>query len=124
MKSIVQSNGECRKEVKKEAGWNRLRKVTGVMYDERVSARMKGKMYKMVRPTMLYGLESMVSRKSREAELEVTEVKMMGFSLWVARMDRISNDYIRGTTHVRCFGEKAREARLRWFRQIICSGDS
>ena len=30
-------------------------------------------------------------------------------------MDRIRNEYIRGTEHVRCFGENAREARLKWF---------
>ncbi|KAF7640909.1 hypothetical protein LDENG_00006140 [Lucifuga dentata] len=35
------------------------------------------------------------------------------FSLGVTRMDRIRNEYIRGTAHVRCFGDKVREARLR-----------
>ena len=57
--STVQRNGECGKQVKKhvQAGWNRLRKVSGVMCDKRVSAKMKGKMYKMVvRPEMLYDL--------------------------------------------------------------------
>ncbi len=51
--STVQSNGECGKEVKKrvQAGWNGWRKVSGVMCDRRVSAKMKGKVYKtVVRP--------------------------------------------------------------------------
>ena len=26
------------------------------------------------------------------------------------------DQYIRGTAHVRCFGEKVRETRLRWFQ--------
>ncbi|KAF7642013.1 hypothetical protein LDENG_00266230, partial [Lucifuga dentata] len=63
--STVQSNGECGKEVKKrvQAGWNGWRKVSGVMCDKR-SARMKGKVYKtVVRPEMLYGLETVALRK-------------------------------------------------------------
>ena len=43
---------------------------------------------------------------------------MLRFSLGVTRMDRIRKEYLRGTVHVRCFGDKAREARLRWFRHI------
>ncbi|KAF7647206.1 hypothetical protein LDENG_00175930 [Lucifuga dentata] len=110
--STVQSNGECGKEVKKrvQAGWNGWRKVSGVMCDKRVSARMKGKVYKtVVRPAMLYGLETVALRKRQEAELEVAETKMLRFSL---------NEYIRGTAHVRCFGDKVREARLRWFGHV------
>ena len=30
-------------------------------------------------------------------------------------MDWIRTEYIRETAHVRCFGEKVREARMRWF---------
>ncbi|KAF7666398.1 hypothetical protein LDENG_00012110 [Lucifuga dentata] len=119
--STVQSNGECGKEVKKrvQAGWNGWRKVSGVMCDKRVSARMKGKVYKtVVRPAMLYGLETVALRKRQEAELEVAETKMLRFSLGVTRMDRIRNEYIRGTAHVRCFGDKVREARLRWFGHV------
>ena len=32
-----------------------------------------------------------------------------------ARMDKIRNEYIRGTAQVGKFGEKTREARLRWY---------
>ena len=74
MGSTFQSNGECGKEVKKrvQAGWNGWRKVSGVMCDRRVSAKMKGKVYKtVVRPAMLFGLETVSLRKRQEAELEV-----------------------------------------------------
>ncbi|KAF7651093.1 hypothetical protein LDENG_00116160 [Lucifuga dentata] len=67
---------------------------------------------------MLYGLETVALRKRQEAELEVAETKMLRFSLGVTRMDRIRNEYIRGTAHVRCFGDKVREARLRWFGHV------
>ena len=119
--STVQSNGECGKEVKRrvQAGWNGWRKVSGVLCDRRVSARMKGKVFKtVVRPAMLYGLETVALKKRQEAELEVAELKMLRFSLGVTRTDRIRNEFIRGTDHVRCFGDKVREARLRWFGHV------
>uniref|UniRef100_A0A3Q3JMD5 YjeF N-terminal domain-containing protein n=1 Tax=Monopterus albus TaxID=43700 RepID=A0A3Q3JMD5_MONAL len=34
------------------------------------------------------------------------------------RMDRIRNEHIRGTAQVFCFGDKVREARLRWFGHV------
>ncbi|KAK3566653.1 hypothetical protein QTP86_001882 [Hemibagrus guttatus] len=119
--STVQSNGECGKEVKKrvQAGWNGWRKVWGVLCDQKISARIKGKVYRtVVRPAMLYGLETVSLRKRQESELEVAELKMLRFSLGVTRLDRIRNEYIRGTAHVGCLGDKVREARLRWFGHV------
>ncbi|KAK3548575.1 hypothetical protein QTP70_014501, partial [Hemibagrus guttatus] len=119
--STVQSNGECGKEVKKrvQAGWNGWRKVSGVLCDRKISARIKGKVYRtVVRPAMQYGLETVSLRKRQESELEVAELKMLRFSLGVTRLDRIRNEYIRGTAHVGCLGDKLREARLRWFGHV------
>ncbi|KAK3506355.1 hypothetical protein QTP70_010380, partial [Hemibagrus guttatus] len=119
--STVQSNGECRKEVKKrvQAGWNGWRKVSGVLCDQKISARIKGKVYRtVVRPAMLYGLETVSLRKRQESELEVAELKMLRFSLGVTRLDRIRNEYIRGTAHVGRLGDKVREVRLRWFGHV------
>ena len=73
--STVQSNGECGREVKKRihAGWNGWRRMSGVICDRRVPARVKGKVYKVaVRPAMLYGLETVTLTKIQEAEMEVT----------------------------------------------------
>ncbi|KAK3563661.1 hypothetical protein QTP86_033506 [Hemibagrus guttatus] len=119
--STVQSNGECGKEVKKrvQAGWNGWRKVLGVLCDQKISARIKGKVYRtVVRPAMLYGLETVSLRKRQESELEVAELKMLRFSLGVTRLDRIRNEYIRGTAHVGRLGDKVRETRLRWFGHV------
>ncbi|KAK3566234.1 hypothetical protein QTP86_029679, partial [Hemibagrus guttatus] len=71
--STVQSNGECGKEVKKrvQAGWNGWRKVCGVLCERKISARIKGKVYRtVVRAAMLYGLETVSLRKRQESELE------------------------------------------------------
>ena len=119
--STVQSNGECGREVKKrvQAGWNGWRRMSGVICDRRVPARVKGKVYKVaVRPAMLYGLETVTLTKRQEAEMEVAQLKMLRFSLGVTRMDKIRNEYIRGTAQVGKFGEKTREARLRWYGHL------
>ena len=54
--STVQSNGECGREVKKrvQAGWNGWRRMSGVICDRRVPARVKGKVSNVaVRQAML-----------------------------------------------------------------------
>ncbi|KAK3566642.1 hypothetical protein QTP86_001843 [Hemibagrus guttatus] len=86
--STVQSNGECGKKVKKrvQAGWNEWRKVSGVLCDQKISARIKGKVYRtVVRPAMLYGLETVSLRKREESELEVAELKMLRWIYCVYR---------------------------------------
>ncbi|KAK3508704.1 hypothetical protein QTP70_004253 [Hemibagrus guttatus] len=91
----------------------------GVLCDRKISARIKGKVYRtVVRPAMLYGLETVSLRKRQESELEVAELKMLRFSLGVTRLNRIRNEYIRGTAHVGRLGDKVREARLRWFGHV------
>ncbi|KAK3528198.1 hypothetical protein QTP86_023981, partial [Hemibagrus guttatus] len=87
--------------------------------DRKISARTKEKVYRtVVSPVMLYGLETVSLRKRQESELEVAELKMLRFSLGVTRLDRIRNEYIRGTAHVGRLGDKVREARLRWFGHV------
>ncbi|KAK3556504.1 hypothetical protein QTP70_008303 [Hemibagrus guttatus] len=43
---------------------------------------------------------------------------MLRFSLGVTRLDRIRNEFIRGTAHVGRLGDKVREDRLRWFGHV------
>ena len=84
-----------------------------------VSYSVKGKVYNVaVRPAMLYGLDTVALTKRQEAEMEVAELKMWRFSLDVTGMDNIRNEYIRGTAQVGKFGEKTREARLRWYGHL------
>ena len=88
--STVQCNVGCGSEVKRvQASWNNWRRVSGVICNKRLSACVKGKVYKMVvRPAMLYGLETVPLTKKQEAELAVAELKMLRFSLGVTRMDK------------------------------------
>ena len=55
---------------------------------------------------MLYGLETVALTKRQEAEMEVAELNMLRFSLRVTRMDKIKNEYIRGTAQMGQFWRK------------------
>ena len=101
--STVQESGSCEREVKKrvQAGWNGWRKVSGVICDRRLPVRVKGKVYSLVvRPAMVYGLETVAIAKKQMEEMEVAEMKMLRFAMGVTRKDKIRNDYIRGTVKV------------------------
>ena len=57
----MQKSGSCEREIKRsvQAGWNGCRKVSGVIWDMRLPARIKGKVYSSVmRPAMVYGCDS------------------------------------------------------------------
>ena len=73
-----------------QAGLNNWRRVSGVICEKRLSACAKGKVYKtVVRPAMLYGLETVPLAKKQEAKLVVAELKILRFSLGVTRKDKI-----------------------------------
>ena len=48
----------------------------------------------------------MALTKRQEAEIEVAEFEMLRFSSGVTRMDKIRNEYIRGTAQVGNFERK------------------
>ena len=118
----MQESGSCEREVKRRvyAGWNKWRKVSGVICDRRLPARVKGKVYSsVVRPAMIYGLEMVAVTKKQVEEMEVTEMKMLRFAIRVMRKDKIKNAYIRGTVKVEQLGMKMREGRLRWYGHVM-----
>ena len=118
----VQESGGCEREVKKrvQAGWNGWRRVSGVICDRRLPARVKGKVYSsMVRPAMVYGLETVAVTKKQVKEMEVAEMKMLRFAMGVTRKDKIRNEHIRSTVKVEQLGMKMREGRLRWYGHVM-----
>ena len=122
MGSTVQESGSCEREVKRrvQAGWNGWRKVSGVICNRMLPARVKGKVYSsVVRPALVYGLETMAVTKKQVEEMEVAEMNMLRFAMRVTRKDKIKNEYIRGTVKVKRLGMKMREGRLRWYRYIM-----
>ena len=72
--------------------------IVGVICDRRLPARVKGKVYSSVmKPAMVYGLETVAVTKKQVEEMEVAEIKMLRFAMGVTRKDKIINEYIRGT---------------------------
>ena len=88
--SMVQESGGCEREVKKrvQAGWNGWKRVSGVICDRRLPARVKGKVYSsVVRPAMVYGLETVAVTKKQVEEMEVAEMKMVCYGSDEKRQD-------------------------------------
>ena len=120
--STVQESGSYKREIKRrvQVGWNGWRKVSGVICDRRLPARVKGKVYSLVvRPAMVYGLQTVAVTKKQVEEMEVTKMKMLRFAMGVTRKDKIRNEYIRGTVKIEWLQMKMREGRLRWYRHVM-----
>ena len=80
-------------------------KYLGVICDSRLPARVKGKVYSsVVRPAIMYGLETVAVTKKQVEEMEVAEMKMLRFVMGVTRKDKIRNEYIRVTVKVEQLG--------------------
>ena len=115
--STVQESGSSEREVKKrvQAGFNGWKRVSGVICNRRLPARVKGKVYSsVVRPAMVYGLATVAVTKKQVKEMEVAEMKMLRFAMGVTRKDKIRNEHIRSTVKVERLGIKMREGMLRW----------
>ena len=90
--STVQESSSCEREVKKrvQAGWNEWRKVSEVICGKRLPARVKRKMYSsVVRPEMVFGLETVAVTKKQMKEIKVAEMKILRFAMEVTRKDKI-----------------------------------
>ena len=64
--SMLQRDGDIDADVnlRIKAGWMKWRQASGILYDKRVSHKLKSKFYRMViRPTMLYGAECWPTKK-------------------------------------------------------------
>ena len=119
--SVVSANGNCEDEVRKriQSGWASWRKISSVLCDRKLSARTKGKMYKIaVRPALMYSMETVAVTQRQVQKIDVTELKMVRWALGVTRVDKIQNRYIRGTAKIAKLGDKLRSGRLRWYGHV------
>ena len=92
--STVLESGSFEREVKKrvQVGWNGWRRVSGVICDRRLPDRVKGKVHSLVvRPAMVYGLETVAVTKKQVEEMEVAEMKMLRFAMGVTRKDKLTS---------------------------------
>ena len=88
-------SGDYEREVKKrvQEGWNGWKRVSGVICDKRLPAGVKGKVYSLVvRPAMVYGLETVAVTKKQVEEMDIAEMKILRFAMGVTRKDKIRNE--------------------------------
>ena len=119
--SIVSKDGSIDEEIRGrvQSGWNNWKRTSGVLCDKRISARVKGKVYKaVVRPALLYGSETWAMKKAQERKIEVAEMRMLRWMCGVTRSDRIRNEHIRGTVKVVEASAKAQDKRLQWYGHV------
>ena len=93
--STVSRNERFEEEVRRriQAGWMSWKKVSGVLCDRKLSAMVKGKMYKsVVRPAVLYGMETVAVTEKQVGKMEVAGLKMVKWALGVTRKDKIKNE--------------------------------
>ena len=97
-----------------------MEKSIGSNLRQKVRGREKGKVYSsVVRPAMVYGLETVTVTKKQLEEMEVAVIKMLRFPMGMTRKDKIKNEYIRGTVKVERLGIKMREGRLRLYGHVM-----
>lgn len=66
------------------------------------------------------GREALTERQ--QVKLRVAKLRVLRLSLGVPRMDRIENEYVRGTAQVRRFEDLLKETNIRWHGHILrCS---
>ena len=76
-------------------------------------------MYKnVVRPTMLYEMETVAVTERQVGKMEVAELKRVRWALGMTRKDKIRNKYVRGTAKIAKLGEKLWNARLHWYGHV------
>ena len=77
------------------------------MCNRKLSAKIKGKMYRSVkRPAMLYETETVAMTEKQEGKMEMAELKMLRWALGVTKRDKIKNEYVRGTAKIAKLGNK------------------
>ncbi|XP_063598187.1 uncharacterized protein LOC134774721 [Penaeus indicus] len=90
--STMDRDGDIHIEVSKrlQSGWKGWRKVSSILCDRNMSAKIKGKVYRTcVRPAIMYGLETIPLTKAAESKMEVAEMRMLLFSLGLTRLNRV-----------------------------------
>ena len=88
--STLSEDGKLDEEVEKriQAGWRNWKRLSGVLCDKRLSARRKGKVFKVaIRPAMTYGTETWSIKKAQEKKMDVAEINMLKWACGHIRLN-------------------------------------
>ena len=100
--SIVQADSDSEIEVAKRiaAGWT-VGERCRVCCDRKVPLSVKGKLYKVVvRPAMLYIMETLAVTHRMKKKLESAEMRMLRFECGITRLDKVRNEEVRSKLKV------------------------
>ncbi|KAK6742586.1 hypothetical protein RB195_010067 [Necator americanus] len=121
--SKVTSTGDIDEEgrARVNAAWMKWKMATGLLCDEKVSVRLKSKIYRtVVRPVTLHECECWPTTKALERVLHAMEMRMLRRMLDDrCKKEKVSNDTVRSIFGVVPITEKMKEARLRWFGHVL-----
>lgn len=119
--SMMHNSGniECNIQHRIASAWLKWREVTGVTCDRRMPVKLKGLVYKsIIRPVLMYGSETWALTQKHVHTIQVAEMKMLRWMCGVTRLDKIRNEYVRGSLGVRDIADKIQESRLRWYGHV------
>ena len=78
------------------------------------------KVYRTVlRPALMYGAETWALKKADEKKSEVAKMRMLRWMCGVAKVDKIRNERIRGTTKVGEITKKVQDRRFKWYEHVM-----
>lgn len=102
------------------SGWMKWRQLSGVLCDNRMPVRVKGKVYKTAaRPALTYGAECWPMKKSHGTRMHTAEMRMLRWAAGVTLYDRIRNEHVRGSFKICPVIDKLSEIRLRWYGHVM-----
>ena len=67
----------------------------------------------------MYGADTSALKKAQEKKLEGAEMRILRWMCGVTKLDKISNEIIRGTTKVGEITTKVHERRLMWYVHVM-----
>ncbi|XP_061717585.1 uncharacterized protein LOC133525314 [Cydia pomonella] len=67
----------------------------------------------------MFGSEFWTTKKKREKKIHTNEMKMLRWAAGVTRLDRVRNEYVRGSFKVAPIAENMAESCMRWFGYVM-----
>ena len=96
--STIEESGGCKEEVKTRISkaWGKWRDSSGIMCDKRMAVKLKAKFYKcVIRPVLLYGMETIALKREDERKLDATEMRMLRWITNTSLLEHRTNEDIR-----------------------------
>ena len=85
--TVIGDGGSSREvDIRIQAGWNSRRKVV-ILFDGKISPRVKDQLLNtMIRPAVLYGMDTVVVTKGQRRQMQVAAIKTMRLFLGLTKL--------------------------------------